>query len=49
MALMSLTKDKVASFPLAGHAADQPTQGNKPPGPQPKSMPASMTKKDGGV
>ncbi|MHC4620773.1 MAG: hypothetical protein ACYTEQ_23760 [Planctomycetota bacterium] len=46
---MNITGGKTKSFARGDHGADQPTQTDKPVGPFPKSMPASPTKKDGGV
>jgi hypothetical protein len=49
MASIKLDQGKVKSFARGDHAADQPTQTDRPVGPTPKSSPASPTKKDGGI
>jgi hypothetical protein len=46
---IKLEEGKVKSHPRGNHAADQPTQTDKPPGPFVKSSAASPMKKDGGV
>ena len=46
---VSITGGQTKSFGRGDHAADQVSATDKPIGPFPKSMPASPTKKDGGV
>lgn len=46
---MNLTGSKVKGFAQGAHSADQPTQSDKPIGPEPNSTTADPVKKDGGA